>query len=127
MFKQLAVLGTLTMVALGSASPMSAQDRSSVSGSELETAVVARSSQRAANEAVVQGFLQTERVRSAAAGMGVKTEDLAARVGALDEATLSGLAERTRADERQLAGGSNIVVSSTVIIIALLIIILLVK
>ncbi|MEO8450504.1 MAG: hypothetical protein ABI647_11965 [Gemmatimonadota bacterium] len=128
MLKQLAVSGFLTLVVLGGGTALAAQDRSAVSGSELETAVLARSAERGANEAVVQRFLQTDRVQSAAAGMGVKTTDLAARVGALDETTLSLLAERTRADERQLAGGSDtIVISSTVIIIALLIIILLVK
>ena len=128
LLKQLAVSGVLTLAALGLATPLSAQERRAVSGSELEAAVLTRSGQRAANEAAVQRFIQCDRVKSAAEGMGVRTEGLAARVGALDDPTLNQLAERTRADERQLAGGSStIVISSTVIIIALLIIILLVK
>jgi len=51
--------------------------------------------------------------------------ELAAIVSTLDEATLSQLADRTRAADRDLAGGDQIVISTTVIIIILLILILL--
>ena len=127
MFNQLAVSGILAAALLGVAVPLHAQARTAVSGSELEAAVAARSTQRTENEGTVRQFLQSDRVRDAANGMGVSTEDLSARVGTADDATLNLLAERTRAGERDLAGGDTLVISGTLVIIILLIIILLVK
>lgn len=124
MSKHLAIPGILAFVVLSSAAPVAAQGRSAVSGAELEKAVLARSAQQTGNRETVQRFLQTDAVRQQAARMGVTSEDLAAKVATLDAATLSDLAERTRAADQQLAGGDTIVISATVVIIVLLIIIL---
>jgi hypothetical protein len=122
--KHLAIPGILALVVLSSAAPAAAQGRSAVSGAELEKAVLARSAQQTGNQETVQRFVRTEAVRQQAARMGVNSEDLAAKVATLDAATLSDLAERTRAADQQLAGGDTIVISATVVIIVLLIIIL---
>jgi hypothetical protein len=122
--KHLAIPGILTVVVLSSAAPVAAQSRSAVSGAELERAVLERSARQTSNQETVQQFLRTDAVRQAGTRMGVNTDDLAAKVATLDEATLGNLAERTRAADQQLAGGDTIVISATVVIIALLIIIL---
>ncbi|HKV75778.1 MAG TPA: hypothetical protein VJN95_14765 [Gemmatimonadales bacterium] len=122
MFKPLAYSGIVTLVTLAVSTPAAAQARSAVTASELETAVTATP---APNQAEVQRFLQDPRVVEAANGLGVRTSDLAARVGRLDEATLSQIATRTRATDPALAGGSTVVITTTVIIIALLILIVL--
>jgi hypothetical protein len=73
----------------------------------------------------VQRFLQDDRVTEAASRMGVRTADLAAGVSTLDEAALSQVAERTRAADRDLAGGGEtVIISTTAIIIILLVLIL---
>jgi hypothetical protein len=115
-------LGILAVTALGATAPLAAQARSTVSGTEIESAVLAAP---ASNQEAVQHFLQNDRVTETANGMGVRTEDLAAGIGRLDAASLSQLAERTRAAERDLAGGSStVVISTTAIIIILLVLIL---
>ena len=125
MLKSIAVLGILALATPGASAPLAAQGRSAVSSAELESAVL---SAPAANQAAVQRFLQDDRVTEVASRMGVRTADLAAGISTLDEATLSQVAERTRAADRDLAGGDDkIIISTTAIIIALLIIILLVK
>jgi len=124
--RHLAVPGILTVALLcvGAPSHLAAQQRSAVSGADLEAAVLARAARRNESQAVVQRFLRSDGVRRVADGMGITVNDLNDRVATLDEATLNDLADRTRAAERELAGGDTIVISSTVVIIALLIIIL---
>jgi hypothetical protein len=120
MLKHLALSGTIALV---SATSVSAQARSTVSGPELEGAVLHRTAERAGNRETVKNFLETDAARAAAARMGASTEVLTAKIGTLDEATINGLAQRVQAND--LAGGADtIVISSTVIIIVLLIIIL---
>lgn len=110
--------------ALALAAPLTAQDRSAVSGTELDAAVVTHRSSR---EAAVREMLGTAQVQQVAEQMGIAAPDLAARVAALDAATLDQLVQRAGGEERVLAGGANtLVISTTTIIIALLIIILLV-
>jgi len=109
--------------ALALAAPLAAQDRSAVSGTELDAAVATHSSGR---EAAVREFLGTAQVQQVAEQMGITAPDLAARVAVLDPAMLDQLIQRAGGEERVLAGGANtLVLSTTTIIIALLIIILL--
>jgi hypothetical protein len=123
MLKSIAVLGSLALV-LSASEPLAAQARSVVSSAELETAVA---SAPAGNQATVQHFLQDPRVAEVAGTMGIRISDLAAGVSTLDDAALSQLAERTRAADRDLAGGDGkVLISTTVIIIALLVVILLI-
>jgi hypothetical protein len=110
--------------ALALTAPLAAQDRTAVNGAELDAAVVTHSTRR---EAAVRELLGTTQVQQVAEQMGVSAPDLAARVAALDAATLDQLVQRAGGEERVLAGGANtLVISTTTIIIALLLIILLV-
>jgi hypothetical protein len=105
------------VAALALASPVQAQDRSAVSGAELDAAVVADPAQEGV---AVRQFLSTEQVQ-----VGVSAADLAAHVAATDDATLARLAQQGGLDEQALAGGADrIVISTTAIIIGLLILIL---
>jgi len=123
--KSLAVLGSLVLATLGASAPLAAQERSAVSSGELESAVLTAP---VGNRAAVQQFLQNDRVTQVAGHMGIRMADLATAVASLDDAALSQLAERTRAAERDLAGGDEkIVIGTTAIIIALLVLILLLK
>ncbi len=125
MLKSIAVLGVLGLVLLGGSAPLAAQARSTVSSADLESAVITAPG---TDEATVQRFLQDDRVIEAATSMGVRASDLAAGVQTLDASALHQVAERTRASDRQLAGGNQtVVISTTAIIIGLLILILLVK
>ena len=124
MLKSIAVSGILALATLGASAPLAAQTRSAVSSTELESAVLKAP---ATNRETVQRFLRDSRVTEIAKKMGIQTADLAAGVSTLDEATLSQVAERTRAADRDLAGGDTVVISTTVIIIVLLILILLLK
>lgn len=119
MLKHLALAGT---VALVTATSLEAQTRSAISGSQLDQAVLNRTAERASNRETVTRFLETDAARTAAARMGVASEDLTAKVKTLDASTISGLADRVRSND--LAGGSNIVISSTIVIIVLLVVIL---
>lgn len=123
--KQISLPAIFAAALLGFAAPLSAQDRSGVSNSDLDAALVSRASQRSENQRTVRDFLETERVRTATSAFGVRTEDLTSRIGSLDEATLARIADAARTDERALAGGDTIVISTTAIIIGLLILILL--
>lgn len=119
---KLMVLSAFAVLAtVGATSPLEAQTRSAVSSAELEAAVIKTP---AANQAAVQRFLRDGRVNEIAAKLGIRTADLAAAVRTLDESTLSQVADRTRAADRNLAGGDQIIVSTTVVIIVLLILIL---
>lgn len=122
MLKLIAVSAIVMLTTAGASAPVAAQTRSAVSITELESAVLKAP---APNQKAVQRFLQDSRVNEVAAKMGIQTSELAAIVSTLDEATLSQLADRTRAADRDLAGGDQIVISTTVIIIILLILILL--
>jgi uncharacterized protein YidB (DUF937 family) len=117
------VLSTIAaIVALGLASPVLAQDRSAVSGAELDAAVLGSTVQ--GGEAVRQ-FLSTEQVQEVADELGVSATELSASVAALDNATLARLAQQGGLAEQDLAGGANtIVISTTTVIIILLILIL---
>lgn len=124
MLKSTAVLGILVVAALGASAPLAAQERSAVSSTELESAVL--TAPAASNQATVQSFLQNDRVTETASHMGIRTADLAARVSTLNEAALSQVADRIRGEDPALAGGATtVVITSTVIIIALLILIIL--
>ena len=122
MLKSVAVLGILAVASLGLSAPLAAQARSTVSSTELESAVVAAP---AANQAAVQHFLQNEQVIGVATSMGVSTTDLAGRVSTMDEASLSQVAERTRAADLNLAGGDQTIVLGTTAILLIIIIIIL--
>jgi hypothetical protein len=113
------------LAALALASPVLAQDRSAVSVAELDAAVTAAPAPE--GEAVRQ-FLSTEQVQKLAGQMGVSASELSARVAALDDATLSQLAQQSGLADQALAGGGRetVVISTTAIIIILLILILLV-
>ena len=112
----------LAVAALGFATPLLAQERSAVSGAELDAAVVAHPR---GNTATVQAFLATDQAREVAGRMGLSQTELATVVATLDQASLAQLAQRT---DEALAGGSNtIVISATTVIIALLLIILLTR
>lgn len=122
MLKLIAVSAIALFATMGATTPLAAQTRSAVSSTELEAAVTRAP---AANQEAVQRFLQDSRVTEIATKLGIKTADLAAAVRMLDEGTLSQVADRTRAADRDLAGGDQIIISTTVIIIVLLILILL--
>lgn len=122
MLKFIAFAGVLSLAALGASTPLAAQTRSGVSSTELEAAVLKAP---ATNKETVQRFLRDSRVSEIAATLGIQSAGLAAMVGTLDEATLSQVADRTRAADRNLAGGDQIIVSTTVVIIVLLVLILL--
>ena len=122
MLKLIVVSAFALLAAAGATTPLAAQTRSAVSSTELETAVTRAP---AANQEAVQRFLRDSRVNEIAAKLGIKTADLAAAVRTLDEGTLSQVADRTRASDRDLAGGDQIIVSTTVVIIVLLVLILL--
>lgn len=122
MLKLIVVSAIAVLATVGATTPLAAQTRSVVSSAELEAAVVKAP---AANQEAIQRFLRDSRVNEVAAKLGIKTADLAAAVRTLDEGTLSQVADRTRAADRDLAGGDQVVISTTVIIIVLLILILL--
>lgn len=109
--------------ALGVATPLVAQDRSAVSGADLDAAVAARPG---ANREAVRSLLSSDRARQVAGQMGVSPADLSARVAALDGASLDRLAQQAGVNDQILAGGDEkVVISTTVIIIILLVVILL--
>lgn len=110
--------------ALCAATPLLAQDRTAISGAQLDAAVVA---QPRGNRSAVQEVLASPDGQQVAARFGLSPAEVSSRVAALDQATIDLLAERTAPDNRVLAGGADtIVISTTAIIIALLLIILLV-
>lgn len=122
MLKLIAVSGILALATLGASTPLAAQARSAVSSTELDSAVLKAP---ATNQETVQRFLRDSTVREIATKLGIQAADLAASVSMLDEAMLNQVADRTRAAERDLAGGDQLVISTTVVIIILLILILL--
>ena len=123
MSKHIALSMIIAVAAVGFTAPLVAQDRSAVSGAELDAAVAGRP---AGNREAVQRFLASEQARTAAEGMGVSTADLSDRVATLDPASLQRL--RAELGDRGLVGGADtIIISSTVVIIALLLIILLTR
>ena len=114
---------SLAVVTLALSAPLAAQARSIINGTELDAAVAARP---AGNREAVKSLLATPEARQVAAHMGVNASELSARVASLNDASLNRLAERARASQRDLAGGSStIVISTTTVIIGLLILILL--
>jgi len=115
----------MAVAALGLAAPAFAQNRSAVSGAELDAAVAERPS---GVRNAVQEFLTTERAREVANRMGMSVSDVSAAVASLDEASLSQIAEQAGISDEVLAGGADtIVISATTAIIILLIIIILVR
>lgn len=122
MLKLIIVSAFAVLATVGATTPLAAQTRSAVSSAELEAAVVKAP---AANQEAVQRFLRDTRVTEVAAKLGIQTVELAAAVRTLEEGTLSQVAERTRAADRNLAGGDQVIVSTTAIIIVLLVLILL--
>lgn len=117
------VLALAALAAVASSTPASAQQKSIVGTQALDAAVTAAPS---SDRAVVTTFLSSEATRQAASQMGVNAADLTAGVAAMDDAKLSGIAQRISANDAALAGGANTVVltTTTLLIIALLIIIL---
>lgn len=122
MLKFVAVLGILGLATLSTSAPLAAQAPSAVSSSELESAVLASP---ASNQASVQAFLQNDQVIGVANSVGVSTSDLASRVSTMDEASLSQVADRTRAADLGLAGGDQTIVLGTTAILLIIIIIIL--
>ena len=119
-------LSTIAAVAaLAFVSPVLAQDRSAVSGSDLDAALVSSPAQ---SGAAVRQFLSTEQVQKVAAEMGISAAELSTRVAALDDATMSRLAQQSGLADQALAGAGSekVVLSTTAIIIILLILILLI-
>ena len=113
------------IAALGLASPVLAQDRSAVSGADLDAAVVASPAQ---GGETVRQLLSTEQVQKVVDQLGISATELSARVAALDDATLARLAEQGGLDQPALAGGADtIVLSTTAVIIILLVLILIVS
>lgn len=103
-------------------SSLNAQSRSTISSTDLQSAI---SSTRSEHQATLQGFLQNPRVADVAQGLGASMSDLSAKVATLDDATLTSLADQTRAADLGLAGGERyLLISTTAIIIILLILIL---
>lgn len=97
MLKSISVTGLLALATLATAAPLTAQapSPSAVTATELESAVLSPS-----------------------------TVHQAPVVGTTDAATRASVEERTRASDRDLAGGNTVVISTTAIIIILLILIL---
>lgn len=123
MLKHLAVTGILALATLGMTTPLTAQARSAVSATDLETAVITAP---APNQAEVQRFLHDPRVVEAANGLGVRAADLSAGVSRLDEGTLRQVAQQIRAGDPARAGGSEtVVITSTLLILILLVVIIL--
>ncbi|MDZ4257744.1 MAG: PA2779 family protein [Gemmatimonadales bacterium] len=117
-------LSLLTAVAVfGVAAPVMAQDRSAVTGTDLDAAVAARPG---ASREAVRSLLSSDEARQVAGQMGMSSDDLSARVAALDGASLDRLAQQAGVNDQILAGGDQkVVISTTVIIIVLLVVILL--
>lgn len=116
-------LATIAAIAaLGLASPILAQDRSAVSGADLDAAVVAGPAQ---GGETVRQLLSTEQVQKVVDQLGISATELSTRVAALDDATLARLAQQSGLDQAALAGGADtVVISTTTIIIILLVLIL---
>lgn len=117
-------LSLLTAVAVfGVAAPVVAQDRSAVSGADLDAAVAERSG---ANGEAVRSLLSSDEARQVANHMGLSSADLSARVAALDGASLDRLAQQSGVNDQILAGGSDkVIISTTAIIIGLVVLVLL--
>jgi hypothetical protein len=97
--------------------PLTAQGKSTISSAALDAAVAARP---AGNRAVVTSALSSTQAVAAAGRLGMNSDQLTARIAALDDVSAQQLADRI------LAGGrANLVISTTAIIIILLILILL--
>ena len=122
MSKLMSFSGLLTIMALSAATPLAAQDRSAVTGSELKAAAVSKPSARAET---VRELLSGEQAQKLAQSMGVSAEDLAERVDALDASQLDRLAEQAGVSESSMRRRGSVVISTTAIIIILLVLILL--
>ncbi|HYW51694.1 MAG TPA: hypothetical protein VE861_13860 [Gemmatimonadaceae bacterium] len=106
--------------ALSLSAPLAAQTRSTVNAATLNAAVSARPER--ASRAAVTSALTSSRALEIAATMGLSSDAVSARIGALDEVGTARIAEEV------LAGGdSTIVISTTAIIIGLLLLILLTR
>lgn len=122
MLRLLAALALVVLALQATPGTLAAQGRSAVRGADLQSAMT---DTRTENSAAVLRFLRSDRVIGTARSMGVRTEDLSAKVASLDDATLNQVAERTRASELGLAGGEEyLLISTTAIIIILLLLIL---
>ncbi len=124
MLKLIAGTAVVMLASVGTSTRVAAQAGSAVTSAELEAAVLAAPS---TNRETVQRFLRDSLVNEVATKMGIRTAELAALASTLDEATLAKVADRTRAADRDLAGGDQVVISTTAIIIVLLILILLTR
>lgn len=124
MKRMIVVTGVLAAALLAASAPLAAQQRSIVSGPELEAAVVERGAGQLGDQATVARFLERRDVREAAGRLGLTGDELAARAGALSAPALAEVAQQVRGAEAQLAGGDTLVISSTIVIIALLVLIL---
>lgn len=115
--KSLSLLAAIA--AVGLASPLAAQTRSTVDAGTLNAAVAARPDSR---RAVVTSALTSSRALAVASSMGLSAEGVTSRIAALDEA-----GTKQVADEILAGGESTVVISTTAIIIGLLLIILLTR
>lgn len=113
----------LVLAAFGATTPLVAQDRTAVSGAELDAAVVA---QPRGSREVVRQPLTSLAGQQTASRVGSSPVAVSSGVEAVEQVAIDPLTERTLPDTRVLAGGANtIVISTTAIIIGLLLIILL--
>jgi hypothetical protein len=97
--------------------PLPAQGKSTISSTALDAAVAARP---ASSRAVVASALSSSQAVAVAGRLGMSSDQLKARIAALDDVSAQQLADRI------LAGGrANLVISTTAIIIILLVLILL--
>jgi hypothetical protein len=120
--RQLTIAAMLATATVGFIPTVTAQDRSSVSATELNAAVTARPSVTAE---AVREILSGEQATKLAGAMGVSAEELGVRVDALDGAALDRLAEQVGITESMvMQRRANVVISTTAIIIILLVLIL---
>lgn len=124
MLKLPTVLGLFAAATLAATATTSAsaQARSAINATALDSAVIAAPGN---NQATMQRFLRDSRVIAAAEGMGVSAADLSAKVATMDEAQLQQVAEQTRAADLGLAGGDQTVVLSTTALLLIIIIVIL--
>lgn len=116
---------TLALAALCLTAPLSAQDRSAVSVSELDAAIAERPADVDVRGAI-QELLASDRGQEVTDRMGVSASDLSNRIADLDDASLNRIADDAGISQEAVAGGANrVVITTTTVIIVLLVIILL--
>jgi hypothetical protein len=99
-----------------------------VSPAAMRQAIADQAAVDQQNRDALLGVLRRPDVRDVAAGLGLSVTRAEGAVATLSSAELARLAAPIRADQHELAGGSNtIVISTTTLLLVLIIVILLVK